>query len=295
MPITITCSQCSKDIKIPPSRLKTRNFCSLKCRYKWQSKHQKLPSGRRWTEDEDESLKQSYRKMTYQEIAKKLGRTTRAVGIRRITLGLDMKGRVNWRPTPSPDLAYILGVTLGDGWVGEKKVGLNVTDKEFAEAFKEALQSIGLSPTMKFYREQWLVRAYNTDFAKWFKSIKLKDIEQIVSPFKGAFIRGFYDSEGALITHTKKSGIYKYVELYNTDKNLLLLNQSLLDTLGLHSTLSMRQVIGEKGILDNGRAIVSQKDRYTLRVCRQTDVKKFLEETEPNIERKGETDWLNGV
>ncbi|MBE8539411.1 LAGLIDADG family homing endonuclease [Geoglobus acetivorans] len=141
---------------------------------------------------------------------------------------------------PSKELAYILGVIFGDGYVGHTKkygdrfIQLKVIDKQFADEFVVNLRRIGLKPYMKTikpkkpnWKKIYYVRARSKQFYEWYKSLDLKTIETeylINDDFRKEFIRGFYESEG----HRAHSNI----QMYNTNLKLLKLIKAQLEKLG---------------------------------------------------------------
>jgi len=56
--------------------------------------------------------------------------------------------------SPSPELAYIIGVYLGDASINNRnyqyRIRLKVVDRDFAESFGRALKSIGANPRRGF-------------------------------------------------------------------------------------------------------------------------------------------------
>jgi hypothetical protein len=112
--------------------------------------------------------------------------------------------------TPSSELSYILGVLAGDGWVnvshfGTYKVGLHVSNKEFAEEFAQSLRTIGFRPCVYPYTNggwgkklMYSVEAAGRHFTDWYLSLKIDDIRNIVMQYPSPFVRGFYQSEGTV-------------------------------------------------------------------------------------------------
>lgn len=161
--------------------------------------------------------------------------------------------------TPSPSLAYIIGVIAGDGNVKKDKnaIRLQVKDLEFAESFYSALKEIGLPPTI--FRDKTLHRGGNhllwnvythSSILKEFYLPLRRDIEEakrfIKSCPNGAreFVRGFYESEGDYGKHTYKrtekgrkpweTKTLKQLRITNTDPELISLTMELMQELGFH-------------------------------------------------------------
>ena len=146
-------------------------------------------------------------------------------------------------PQPGPELAYVLGVLLGDGSVyvrhkPDKRtyhIQLNVKDKEFAEKFARALQEIGLRPSpLRFVgKGYYQVMATSKNFYEWYRSLCFEvgspDLEKIRSWIKGFenhFARGFYESEGSISFH--KFGKLR-ARIGNRQKERLLMVKNILE------------------------------------------------------------------
>lgn len=155
---------------------------------------------------------------------------------------------------PSATLCYILGVLKGDGCVSRSSSNymliLTQKDKDFALAFSDSLVKIGLKPHTdivetksslkgKQYRtKMFRVRASSIIFYKWYKGLTLNDVEQILFQnldFARAFLRGFYESEGC-VSHLRNK--VTCLEIANKNRQILMLCQRLLDSLGIHCTVN---------------------------------------------------------
>jgi len=147
--------------------------------------------------------------------------------------------------SPSPELAYILGVIDGDGCVsGYDYIRLVVKDKEFAEEFAKALKVIGLRANviernpwhrkLKQYFHSWQCYAYSVVFVNWYNGLIRKQIEGIAKQFPIEYLKGFFESEGSYTISTKGSA---NVLFSNLDYALLLMAQRLLTLLGYDSKI----------------------------------------------------------
>jgi intein-encoded DNA endonuclease-like protein len=142
---------------------------------------------------------------------------------------------------PSEDLAYVIGVRLGDGYTYEEGdryiIGLKAKDKEFVEDFGRRLGNVlGRRPIRPFKdaRRTYVVEAASkTLFELLRKPVYLKRIKKYIEHCKkcsAAFLRGLFDSEG----HVHK---YGYIYLYNSDYEVLVYAQKLLrKRFGIEST-----------------------------------------------------------
>jgi len=183
--------------------------------------------------------------------------------------------RLSVNLNPSPELAYILGVIVGDGCVGEyiKKRGdkestcydikLGVADYKFAKRFASALRKIGLHPNLwkdkkvrkgrENEQKLWRVEAYSKTFVRFFLSLKSDwdEFEKFVRKCpngKVMFLRGFYESEGHHGVYTYHRGKWiqhvKKLHITNTNPDLIKITVSFLRELGFHpytSTKNRRQ------------------------------------------------------
>jgi len=151
--------------------------------------------------------------LSLEKIAYIEGVTLATVHKRMKKLGIPRRGQHDWHRVkvdlkPSEQLAYILGVLLGDGMVSGRMIRLRSIDYAFAKSFYNALKKVGFRPYMTMEEQRGLgfkplhvVRGASVDFVQWFKSLSTKDIERIVLKSESLakeFIRGFYESEGYL-------------------------------------------------------------------------------------------------
>jgi intein-encoded DNA endonuclease-like protein len=143
---------------------------------------------------------------------------------------------------PSEDLAYVIGVRLGDGYIYEEGddfgIGLKAKDNEFVEKFAICLSNVlGREPIRPIFKKnegRYVVRVTSkTLYELLRKPIDLKRIKKYVEhcpKCTAAFLRGLFDSEG----HVSKAG---YIMLDNTDFETLVYTQKLLKTtFGIEST-----------------------------------------------------------
>ena len=185
--------------------------------------------------------------------------------------------------SPSPGLAYILGVMVGDGcgneytkkYKGKEKksydIKLSVLHYDFAKSFADALETIGLHPNLylgkqKKYRgknEQrlWCVDAYSKTFVHFYlvfkhNAEKMREFIEKCPEGKEGFIKGFYESEGhhGVYNYKTKTGIrhVRHLRMTNTDKGLINLVIAFLYSFGFHpyTDLQKREHLGWKDRID---------------------------------------------
>ena len=133
---------------------------------------------------------------------------------------------------PSTELAYVIGVVLGDRYIDKKKrvvkgynrirIGLDVKDKDFADEFARCLGKVlGRSPKKPRirYQKRYVVEvASKTLYQLLKKPVDLDRLRQYVEHSEecmAAFLRGFFDSEGSV----NERG---YISISNTDIGLLM-------------------------------------------------------------------------
>ena len=135
-------------------------------------------------------------------------------------------------PTPCPELAYVIGVKLGDASMSVNKhysymIKLRVIDREFAEEFSRCLSVIlGRAPPRVKWNPKnslWETQASSL-LLRHFLLRPLENLKPTIEhcrKCKAAFLRGFLDSEGGVSGDT--------IAIGNTNKETLCYVQSLLE------------------------------------------------------------------
>jgi len=175
----------------------------------------------------DEKIVSSYKKYgNYLKVAEELGgrpENVRNILNKYINLKTYEDFVIKVDLNPSEELAYILGVMLGDGSISNNSINFASIDLPFAESFCNTLKKIGFNsglskmPLKKNSKQTYHVWGSSKQFADWYKKLSLNDIHNFVSQEKGMeleFVRGFYESEGCY----SKSG---NLNISNSDKELL--------------------------------------------------------------------------
>ena len=148
---------------------------------------------------------------------------------------------------PSEELAYVMGVKIGDGYASRRKrvikgynrvrIGLEVKDREFATEFGRCLAKVlGRRPINPRYRNdvgKYIIEVRSQTLYELLKKPvdldRLKPYIEHCERCMAAFLRGFADSEGCV----NKEG---YIIISNTDYELLTYVKELLKRLGIEST-----------------------------------------------------------
>ena len=180
------------------------------------------------------------------------------------------QGRVRQsRADPSPELAYMIGVRLGDATIAVSKynfrVKLRVTDYDFALEFSRCPCKVLHRP---LYEPRWSKR-----FSHWYvaaSSILLyqylsgpldafKEVIEHDDACASAFLRGFFDSEGS----------YSSGGLTVSNTNLEVLNyvrKLLLERFSIETTGPYLGSKGGRKVTIKGKVCNANKDAYYVRV-----------------------------
>lgn len=166
-----------------------------------------------------------------------------------------------FKPVPSKELSYVLGVLKGDGSVYKtlrryknKKdqmaymICLQVRDKPFAEEFARCLSKVFNKNVNVIACDEKQGRGIfhkvflaSKSFYDWYYS---SNIYEIALEYSIEFIKGVYDSEGSLGFTTSKRGgkIHKYdiIHIISSNLELLRIIQNQLNKYNITSKLKNR-------------------------------------------------------
>jgi intein-encoded DNA endonuclease-like protein len=178
---------------------------------------------------------------------------------------------------PSEELAYVIGVVCGDGYVKMKRrvrkgyndvwIGLKAKDKEFVEEFARCLAKVlGRRPTRPRYVKssgRYVVEAESkTLYVLLKKPVDLERLKKYIEHCErcmAALLRGFADSEGSV----NKRG---YIFILNTDLRLLTYIMYLLRRFNIESTGPIIHI--RRGTIINdpetGKKYSRNKDEYYI-------------------------------
>ncbi|MEM0451301.1 MAG: LAGLIDADG family homing endonuclease [Nitrososphaerota archaeon] len=205
---------------------------------------------------------------------------------------------------PSEDLAYVIGVIVGDGFVSQRvkprygykhsyikqyNIGLTVRDVEFAEEFsKRIARVLGRAPPRVRLNKncKWTVEVQSkTLFELLTKPINIEKIKPYVEHCDKCiymFLRGFFDSDGTVL----KDGT---IILYNTDYEVLKYTIYLLEKIGIETTSKEPKLFQRAGKLivdrSTGKIYKGNKDNYYVRVRKESN-RTFLKKVGFTVERK---------
>jgi intein-encoded DNA endonuclease-like protein len=172
------------------------------------------------------------------------------------------------RATPTPELAYLMGVAKGDGSIRVQKwnhrIRLRVIDREFAEEFDRCASIVLGSPkhAITWLPKQglWCVEVLSVLLVRLLKG-PFSEFVKAVSHCErcaGGFLRGFFDSEASMYGRS--------LTLYNGSLRTMRLANKLLSNLGILAS-GPRLDQRARGIVTiKGKRYHSNKDMYLVYV-----------------------------
>ena len=189
---------------------------------------------------------------------------------------------------PSEELAYVIGVKLGDGYTTKERrvvksyndvrIGLKVKDKEFAVDFARCLAKVlgrqPIKPRTRYGKsKRYVVEVRSQTLYQLLKKpVDLDRLRQYIEHSEdcmAAFLRGFVDSEGSV---DKKGQIL----IYNTDRVLLTYVKDLLEhRLGVVATGPWTGTRQGKVFHDpiTAKPYVTKRDCYYLYVLADSNMR----------------------
>ncbi|NJE01107.1 LAGLIDADG family homing endonuclease [Thermococcus sp. JdF3] len=196
---------------------------------------------------------------------------------------------------PSPELSYVIGVYLGDGSIHRKSNGrylvkLKVIDEEFAKAFAESLQRLGVRTTVGLESDstrvdRFYVEGSNKTLFQLLSSSK-ETLFSLSERYPVQFLRGFFDSEGFPTVNAGKTFDVK-VGVVNSDVQVLKFAKKLLKELGIRSRMVKLYSKGHEFTI-RGEVYTSNVDMFVLWISRFGDVVSFYENVGFTATRKSE-------
>lgn len=167
----------------------------------------------------------------------------------------------------TPELAYIIGFTLGDGAVQKYSVEVFNKDEGIKKGIETYLESFQHTGEDKTSSGIWRIRLHEKRIANLIKENKktrYDTIDYILSKpeLANQFIAAFWDAEGS-VQYKEKHGFHIY--LYNTNLKLLEKIENYLNSITI--ICSKLKIDGRnRQYTYNGRAIIAKKILYRLYV-----------------------------
>lgn len=191
-----------------------------------------------------------------------------------------------WKPVCSRELAYVLGVLLGDGHVAGRRpdkgnsfrIRLQVVDRVFAEKFCVALRAIGLGGYVRRATQDkrpnrkpaYVTKTSSRLFSDWYRTLSLDDIARLVAGYEEAFVCGLWESEGHIIPEGNSFD----VSIGMTREDVIDLLFKILSEWGFFPT--------KQGPYKDNRGA---KDIYRVILARKDDTPAFIRMIDPCIRR----------
>jgi len=189
------------------------------------------------------------------------------------------KPRPNPDLTPCPELAYLLGVLLSDGFLyyGNRhyRITLRAKDKDFVAEFRRCLLKVSKRKVSFFKCSDGLWCASCSCKKLYLYLQDKKSHFEIMDYNISCFIRGFADGDGCATISDKKYG-YVSVTMYNSNLPLLIFIQRLLEAHFDISATIRKHTWSEK----------TRKQPYRLQIHRQSDILKYAKFVGFHIKRK---------
>ncbi|MFA5175755.1 MAG: LAGLIDADG family homing endonuclease [Candidatus Nanoarchaeia archaeon] len=142
----------------------------------------------------------------------------------------------------SPELAYILGVIQGDGYVSISRTKgcakLEAKDKDFVKNFKNKLSKwSGQKSYFNLRKDRNLYTATLNSLraSQFLKDFNIYNLSNTKKDIKISFLRGLFDSEGGVSGYNLSTPrtATRFIAFYNTDKDLIFLVKNMLESLGI--------------------------------------------------------------
>jgi len=221
----------------------------------------------------------------------------RKTGIKKRTIeGWIYEGKIpplaRWHPEPSNELAYVLGVLYGDGYIVKEhnynyNIELLVKDYEFAIEFSRGMSRLlnkrYMKPKWSKAAGKWKVTYSSKAFYTWYKKQSLETLKQYIEYSRETvanFLRGLYDSEG-----------YNYrckrIHLSNNDEDLLRYVQYLFRKyFGIKATGPYLVTKAGTFMERDGKRYRRNGNIYQIVISRKDSIKIFLSEVGFSIKKK---------
>lgn len=235
--------------------------------------------------------------LSYDQIIRRI-RDEHGIGVSKSTVSYWTREKANplgsshaFVPVPSPELAYVIGVETGDGFLNVKakrhqyRIRLRAVDTDFVEAFNQAVAKVLNCAPHRLWKGK-KARESEVEYGSYllfkFLSQELDNLKAFVEHDKrcvAAFVRGFFDSEGCMAAKGDLTA-------FNTDVRLLRYVKRLLKQYFQIETTGLRISARKGTILTNrGKSYTRKADCYLIYV-RRAHLHTFQREIGLTIGRK---------
>lgn len=276
----------------------TRKYCDMKCEFEFKNKRFLAEKEEKWDDNKEkiiEMRKNGFSLKTLQKRFKLKGKGFLADKLKDVEPERNARSfyKVPVNLAMTPDLAYIMGVMEGDGWVTTYKhhqcensnfnsYGLGVIDEDFADTFMEKCKIISLNP--RKYKKPcktakqgfiWEIAGSSKIFVEFCRQF---DKELVLSNDAYAinYLRGFFDSEGYFYKYKTTNAVS--CKMSNCDRELLSFIEKLVSRFGFRYS-----------IYENMKKFPNRKPfkLYDLDIRGgREEIRRFINLIQPSIKRK---------
>jgi len=225
----------------------------------------------------------------YRRIARALNRS-RGIHVPRGTVANWILGRHNparrlhraFTPDASPELAYVIGAVLGDGYTtrdrGRAIVGFTNKDvdllKHFQCALSEALGAPSVGRITSGTRFGTMKVTVGCTILALLLERPLAELVSFIDAYPADFIRGFFDAEGTAVVFVSESRLQVAVTVSNSNREILQYISCLLEKkFGSFSTLRIARNPGTYVI--RGQPVIFKRPVFRLSILRIRDVEQY--------------------
>lgn len=199
-------------------------------------------------------------------------------------------------PLNKKDFWWLVGLMLGDGWVGKNKVSFAFNKKEtyYIEKFKFVVKELFDKESISIKEQQGSIELFihstklsyffEKHFGKYAYGKKIPEwVKYLNIEFKHELLRGYLNSDGCVCIHKKSKNIT--TEFVSINLEMLEAFQDILFSLGIVSDLSL---LRDEKIHTFGDRKCNTKKCYHIRIAHCSSVKflnTILDEEDPKISK----------
>jgi intein-encoded DNA endonuclease-like protein len=186
-----------------------------------------------------------------------------------------------FKPSPSPELAYVIGSVLGDGYTakdqGRSIVGFTNKDMDLLRHFQRNLSCVlGTSSAGRITsgtRYGTMKVTVGSTLLAIFLQRPLRQLAPFIESHPAPFIRGFFDAEGSAVVSVTRARLRVSVTASNSNLEILQYISSLLKKFSIMSSIRMEKRAGT--YLIRGEPVAFNKPVFRLGIWRICDVERY--------------------
>jgi intein-encoded DNA endonuclease-like protein len=190
-----------------------------------------------------------------------------------------------FEPAPCPELSYVVGIVLGDGYTAKDQgrgiVGLTNKDRHLLDHFLLCIARVLDCPSAgritKGTRYGTLKATVGSTLLMLFLQKPLRQLAPLIEKHPAHFIRGFFDAEGCAVVTTSGDRLRIGVKASNSDIELLqYVSRLLRERFGIASSINVERRPWQTTI--RGQVVEFRKTVFRLRVNKFSHVEIFARE-----------------